>query len=125
MPLVGYSILRLRFFGLNRLGMLLRINKMDKVLLLFLLFLLMNLFKCLWIGLGMIFYCFLNSALVCEYWWVRILAILGGFNTLNCFSFNIFLLDILYSFSLVLYIYYINCLHMRSIKVYNILDVLN
>jgi hypothetical protein len=46
--------------------------------LLFLLSLLMNLFKYLRIGLGVIFYRFLSTALVREYWWVKVLVILGG-----------------------------------------------
>jgi len=47
----------------------LRINKMDKALLLFLLSLLINLIsKCLRIGLGVIFYYFLSAALMREYY---------------------------------------------------------
>jgi hypothetical protein len=46
--------------------------------LLFLLSLLINLSKHLWIRLSVIFCCFLSAALVYKYWWVKVLAILGG-----------------------------------------------
>ena len=81
--LVGYSLLRLCFFRLNRLRMLLYANKVDKASLLLLLSLLMNLLskysKCLRVCLDVVFRRFLYTGLLRKDQRIQVLVVLGGF----------------------------------------------